>query len=112
MRHSLHHSYTTASRQKLLLLKLSSYFYVAFCLVFLLLLISVGAKAIGARATSRNPFSTYEDFFPGQPLSAAEARGISCLLSAYRGSAAPNRYCNLNYPETIFSQISLLLKVT
>jgi hypothetical protein len=51
-----------------------------------------------------DPFAEFADVFPGQPKSAAAARGFSCPAGAY---GAPDEYCFLNPTMGVFSQVGV-----
>lgn len=107
--HSPLPNYYIEPRQNLRTLKISSYVYMTLGLTIGLIILCFGLKAVGLAAAPRNPLSSFADVFPGQPVSAAQVRGFTCLLSAYGGTATPNQYCNLQQMEGAFSLVSVIV---
>lgn len=64
-------------------------------LVALMLLLAFTAASAATMALTHittlpfDPFASFVDIFPGQPLSAVEAHGLSCLVDNVGGSESP-----------------------
>jgi hypothetical protein len=56
-----------------------------------------------------NPFAAFADVFPGQPKSAAEARGILCAVSAYEYNP-PDDSCMVRHTSGQFSSVSVEIR--
>jgi hypothetical protein len=51
-----------------------------------------------------DPFAAFADVFPGQPKSAATARGFSCPAGTY---GSPNEHCMLYLKGSVFSHVGV-----
>jgi hypothetical protein len=92
-------------------LRLSPLLLIAFGLLISFAVVNLGMRAVAQfTVPPPNPFPAYADIFPGQAMSAAEARGFSCFADDRNNDHDQLiQHCVL-YPETgAFSRVEVII---